>query len=155
MATGILPVGNLVFLVVLFAILYSSLVTLLWLCEVTGRRHRVSPCRSACYASPWWSPTLSLRRRTREAALLFPEPWWHLTMWGSRPSHFMIIPNTKRHPNNTKTDQLPISEVITGLPRPYHNSSWFTAIPKIFRNWPEEGPEYYSIRTRGYCYSRH
>ena len=30
----------------------------------------------------------------------------------------MIIPNTKRHPNNTKTDQLPISEVITGLPRP-------------------------------------
>ena len=58
---------------------------------------------------------------------------------GSRPSRFMIIPNTKRHPNNTKTDQLlkgqwlpaspfktnlttlPISEVITGLPRPYHN----------------------------------
>ena len=34
----------------------------------------------------------------------------------------MIIPNTKRHPNNTKTDQLPISEVITGLPRPYHNN---------------------------------
>ena len=34
----------------------------------------------------------------------------------------MIIPNTKRHPNNTKTDQLPISEVITGLPRPYHNT---------------------------------
>ena len=34
----------------------------------------------------------------------------------------MIIPNTKRHPNNTKTDQLPISEVITGLPRPYHHT---------------------------------
>ena len=34
---------------------------------------------------------------------------------------FMIIQNTKRHPNNTKTDQLPISEVITGLPRPYHH----------------------------------
>ena len=33
----------------------------------------------------------------------------------------MIIPNAKRHSNNTKTDQLPISEVITGLPRPYHN----------------------------------
>ena len=32
----------------------------------------------------------------------------------------MIISNTKRHPNNTKTDQLPISEVITGLPRSYH-----------------------------------
>ena len=43
-------------------------------------------------------------------------------MWGSRPSHFMIIPNTKRHPNNTKTDQLPTSEVITDLPRPYHNN---------------------------------
>ena len=41
---------------------------------------------------------------------------------GSRPSHFMIIPNTKRHPNNTKTDQLSISEVITGLSRPYHNT---------------------------------
>ena len=34
----------------------------------------------------------------------------------------MIVPNKKRHPNNTKTDQLPISEVITGLSRPYHNS---------------------------------
>ena len=34
----------------------------------------------------------------------------------------MIIPNTKGHPNNTKTDQLPISEVITGLPRPYHHN---------------------------------
>ena len=43
-------------------------------------------------------------------------------MWGSRPSHFMRIPNTKRHHNNTKTDQLPISEVITGLPSPYHNT---------------------------------
>ena len=43
-------------------------------------------------------------------------------MWGSRPSHFMINPNTKRHPNNTKTDQLPISEAITSLPRPYYNS---------------------------------
>ena len=36
---------------------------------------------------------------------------------------FMIIPNTKRHPSNMKTDQLPISEVITGLPRPYHHIS--------------------------------
>ena len=40
---------------------------------------------------------------------------------GSRPSHLMIVPNTKRRPNNTKTDQLPIFEVITGLPKPYHN----------------------------------
>ena len=42
---------------------------------------------------------------------------------GSRPSHLMIIPNTKRHPNNTKTVQLPIFKVTTGLPRPYHNTS--------------------------------
>ena len=67
--------------------------------------------------------TLSLRRRRREAALLFPESWWHLTMWGPRPCHFIITPNTKRHPNNTKTDQFPIYEVITGLPRPYHNTT--------------------------------
>ena len=29
----------------------------------------------------------------------------------------------QRHPNYTKTDQLPISEVFTGLPRPYHHKS--------------------------------
>ena len=34
----------------------------------------------------------------------------------------MIIPNTKRHLNNTKTDQFPIFWVITGLPRPHHNT---------------------------------
>ena len=90
--------------------------------KVTGRRHRVSPCRSAYFASPWWLLTLDRWRRSREAALLFPESWLHLTMRGSNPSLFMIIPNSKRHPNNTKTDQLPISEVITGLPRPYHNA---------------------------------
>ena len=38
--------------------------------------------------------------------------------WGSRPFHFMIIPNTKRHPNNKEMDQLPMFGVITGLPRP-------------------------------------
>ena len=44
------------------------------------------------------------------------------TTLGSRPSHLMNIPNTKRHPNNTETDQVPFLEVITGLPRPYlHN----------------------------------
>ena len=51
------------------------------LCKVTGRRHRVSPCRSAYFASPWRLLTLNLRRRGREAALIFPESWWHLTMW--------------------------------------------------------------------------
>ena len=36
---------------------------------------------------------------------------------------FYDNPEYKRHPNYTKTDQLPISEVITGLPRPYHHTS--------------------------------
>ena len=34
---------------------------------------------------------------------------------------FYDNPEYKRHPNYTKTDRLPISEVITGLPRPYHH----------------------------------
>ena len=42
-------------------------------CKVTGRRHRVSSCRSAYFAGPWWLLTLDLRRRSRETALLFPE----------------------------------------------------------------------------------
>ena len=41
---------------------------------------------------------------------------------------FMIIPNTKRHTSNMKTDQLPISEVITGLPRPYHHNIRYLSI---------------------------
>ena len=52
-----------------------------------------------------YSLLLSLRRPIRETAWLIPpEPWWHLRMWDSRPSQFMIIPNTRSHPNNTKTD---------------------------------------------------
>ena len=34
---------------------------------------------------------------------------------------FYDNPEYKRHPNYTKTDQNPLSEVITGLPRPYHH----------------------------------
>ena len=94
-------------------------------CKVTGRRHRVSPCRSAYFASPWWLLTFDLRRRSREAALLIPESWWHLTMRLS-PVSFYDNPKYKRHPY-TKTDQLRISEVITGLPRPYHHRViWYT-----------------------------
>ena len=40
---------------------------------------------------------------------------------GLSPVPFYDNLEYKRHPNNTKTDQLPISGVITGLPRPYHN----------------------------------
>ena len=42
---------------------------------------------------------------------------------GLSPVPFYDNPEYKRHPNYTKTDQLPISEVITGLPRPYHNTA--------------------------------
>ena len=44
-------------------------------------------------------------------------------------SFFYDNPEYKRHPNYTKTDQLPISEVITGLPRPYHHNRQMTRIP--------------------------
>ena len=47
----------------------------------------------------------------------------HLTLWGSRLSHFMIIPNTKRNPNKYENGPLAISEVITGLPRQNHKPS--------------------------------
>ena len=68
----------------------------------------------------------------KQLYLIPPEPWWHLTMWGSRP--FMIIPHTKRPPNNTKMDQLPIFRVTTGLPRPYLNTSppWWVAYAEIW-----------------------
>ena len=97
-------------------------------CEVTRWRHRVSPGRSAHFASPWCYSISKLRSR-REAALLFPQVVMTSEQEGSRSSHPMIIPNTKRHPNNTKTDQLPIFGVITGLPRPYHNTTppWWAA----------------------------
>ena len=42
-------------------------------CKVTGRRHRVSPCRSAYNAGTWWLITFDFSRHSREAALLFPE----------------------------------------------------------------------------------
>ena len=45
---------------------------------------------------------------------------------GLSPVPFYDNPEYKRHPNNTKTDQLPISEVITGL------GSWGTGRP---RSW--------------------
>ena len=109
-------------------------------CKVTGRRRRVSPCRSAYFASPWWLLTLDLWRHSREAALLFPESWWHPTMRDSRPSLFMIIPNTKGHPNTTKTDQFPISEVITGLPRPCHKTSTPSVEGKRLPRWTLGAP---------------
>ena len=62
------------------------------------------------------------RRRSRETALYCSQSRDGVWRCGSRPSLFYDNPEYKRHPNNTKTDQLPISEVITGLPRPYHHS---------------------------------
>ena len=46
----------------------------------------------------------------------------------SPPPHRMIIPITKRRPNNTKTDQLLLG-VINGLSRSYHNN---TAAKKLY-----------------------
>ena len=43
-------------------------------------------------------------------------------------------PEYKRHPNYTKTDQLPISEVITGLPRPYYHSVHIYILRSIYIN---------------------
>ena len=89
-------------------------------CEVTRWSQRVSPCRSAYQASPWCYDSLSSAPQVGENQLYYSQS--RDDIWGSRLSHFMIIPNTKRHPN-TKTDQLPIFLVNTGLPRPYHNTS--------------------------------
>ena len=35
--------------------------------------------------------------------------------WGSLPSHIMIIPNTKRHPTNTKRIDFPVAEVTVSV----------------------------------------
>ena len=42
---------------------------------------------------------------------------------GLSPRLIHDYPEYKSHPNNKKTDQLPIAEVITGLQRPYRNTS--------------------------------
>ena len=65
--------------------------------------------------------------------------------WVSRLSHFMVIPNTKRHPNNTKTDQLPFWGVITDIPSPYLSTlgssqsvrldvTWLRTLPHLQRS---------------------
>ena len=57
---------------------------------------------------------------------------------------FYDNPEYKRHPNYTKTDQLPISEVITGLPRPYHHTSDRTV--KISKYPMSNFPKYPNIQ---------
>ena len=59
--------------------------------------------------------TFATLRSRQEAALFFPRVMMASEWKGSRPSHLMIIPNTKSHPNNTKTDQSPIGGVITAF----------------------------------------
>ena len=102
-------------------------------CKVTGRRHRASPCRSACFASPWWLLTLSLVDAV-EKQLYYSQSRDGIWRCGSRPSLFYDNPEYKRHSNYTKTDQLPISEAITGLPRPYHHTSppWWVAYAELW-----------------------
>ena len=52
--------------------------------------------------------TFANLRSRREAAVLFPQVVMTSDWEGSRPAHLMIIPNTKRYPDNSKMDQLPI-----------------------------------------------
>ena len=70
------------------------------ICEVTRWRQsipwQVCPLRKSLVLL-----TFLKLRSGREAALLFPRVAMTSEWEGSRPSHVMIIPNTKRHPNNT------------------------------------------------------
>ena len=52
--------------------------------------------------------TFAKLRRRKEAASLFPSVVMASEGRGSRRFHLMIVPNTKRHPNDANTDQLPI-----------------------------------------------
>ena len=91
-------------------------------CNETGLRHRVSPCRSAYFASPWWLLTLISQTSKRNS---FINPRVVMTSDDAVLARLFFYdnPEYKRHPNYTKTDQLPISEVITGLSRPYHHTA--------------------------------
>ena len=73
---------------------------------------------------------------------------------------FYDNPEYKRHPNYTKTDQLPISEVITGLPRPYHHKGPFFPpyFPLFFSQEKQEKqstfPNFGNL-TEGKIFERH
>ena len=47
-------------------------------------------------------------REAQKSTLLFPRVVMASEGKGESSSHLMTITNTKRHPNNTKTDQLPV-----------------------------------------------
>ena len=81
------------------------------------------PCRLCLLTKSLVLLTFTKLRSKREAGLLFSRVVITSKGKGSRSYHLIIIRNTKRHPNNTKTDQLPIFDVISGLLRPYHNTS--------------------------------
>ena len=96
--------------------------------SIIGRpaRDSVSPCRSSYQGSPSCH-SLSRAPGVGEKQMYYSQ--CRDDIWrcgGSRPSHFMIIPNTKRHPNNGKTDESSIFRAITGRPRLYHNRNTFT-----------------------------
>ena len=57
-------------------------------CKVTGRRHRVSPCRSAYFASPWWLLTLDLVDVV-EKQLYYSRSRDGIWRCGSHPSLFL------------------------------------------------------------------
>ena len=63
--------------------------------KVTGRRHRVSPYRSAYFASPWWLLTLALRRRSRESSFIIPRVVMASNDAGLSPVSFYDDPEYK------------------------------------------------------------
>ena len=64
----------------------------------------------------------------------------------------MTIPNTKRQPNNAKTDQFPIFEVITGLPRPYLHTCALSPVKERHATIGREGVS--STVNRNLCGKR-
>ena len=63
-------------------------------------------------------------RRKRETALSFPESRWYLTVRGLSLVSFLDYPKYKTPSKQYENEPITYlcSEVITGLPRPYHNS---------------------------------
>ena len=62
-------------------------------------------------------------------------------MWGSRLCRFIIIPNIKRHPNSSKTDQLPI---IRGS-LPAYQGRTFASVQHIDTDYTYVDPHIFSM----------
>ena len=63
--------------------------------EATGRRHRVSPCRSAYYASPWRLLTLRLQKTEERSSIIIPRVVMASDDVGLAPVSFHDYPEYK------------------------------------------------------------